>query len=381
MAKLTWIPHLTQMGGFALGAEKAFGYKPQFVSTVAGFQEKDQYHMAYRKGEKEVILQPDDFSYKEKINVVVSNPPCAGLSGLTPNNTKQETKDMMNDFMIETTKQAILCYDADVVIGENAAALFTEKGKPVVEKLKALANEHGYAITLYKTDSQYYGIPQQRIRTFYILWKGKHAYELPVHRQSTKSLSAYLDSIPPTASLQDVLCNKELTNNYVLRYMVEKGYDVRSELWNLKSKQKNCLQWMIEKCEIDSIIEHYSSQVEQKHALHVKKKLDAGKNVWNDYPKIWPDVINGIIGKNMMRTLHPTKMRSLNIRECLHLMGFPHSYDVDPKHFKWIGKNVPVATAKGIVSDIIGNKLKATKKPIVYQDNTINNQNLKDFFK
>lgn len=381
MNKITWIPHVSQMGGFTLGAEKAFGYPPEFISSANGFEDKDIYLRKFMPDLEYRILKKDDFTFKQKVNLVVSNPPCSGLSGLTPNNTSQEKKQEMNDYMIDCTRQSICCYDPDVIIGENAAFLFTKKGEGVLQNLIYLAQEYNYSVSLYKTNTELHGIPQSRLRTFYFLWKNSNSPVLYGIRKERKDLKNFLMEIPETAKNQNILTNAKITDNFIYKFLQSKNIDIRDSLIKLKSKQKNILQYIIEKNLFDELIDFYKGSEEEKKAIYIKNKKSIGQNIWNDYPKIWEDVINGIIGKNMNRTLHPVYERSLNIRECLHLMGFPHNYECNnPNDFKFIGKNVPVYTACDMVlfgKEFLEGRLEIEESRFNKFDNTIekNEQN------
>ena len=56
---------------------------------------------------------------------------------------------------------------------------------------------------------------------------------------------------------------------------------------------------------------------------HCKIKLSMGKGYCDDSPKLMGKTSTDIINKNMMFTIHLTGDRFLNIRELMHLMGYP----------------------------------------------------------
>jgi hypothetical protein len=79
--KIKWASHVTQMGGFAIGCMDVYG-EPEYISTVPGFEKQDMYFKKYHNKEVK-IMKIDDFNFIEKMDLVVMNPPCAGLSRLT----------------------------------------------------------------------------------------------------------------------------------------------------------------------------------------------------------------------------------------------------------------------------------------------------------
>ena len=76
--------------------------------------------------------------------------PCAGLSSL---NVAPSGNAEINDYMSKTAKYVLENIGPKVLWGENAPRLATKLGEPVVKKLRAIAKDNGYNISLYKTKS------------------------------------------------------------------------------------------------------------------------------------------------------------------------------------------------------------------------------------
>ena len=77
---LTFIPIIPLIGGFPLGAEKALGKAPSFVSSLDGFWKNDSQYVNYQnitlgRDIDYRVLDPLDRAFKEKINIVVGTPP------------------------------------------------------------------------------------------------------------------------------------------------------------------------------------------------------------------------------------------------------------------------------------------------------------------
>lgn len=375
---MKWIPHLTQMGGFAIGANEVLG-APEFISSVPGFEDKDKYLIKYYDKIEYRKIEKNDFSFKEKINLIVTNPPCAGLSRLTSNTCSQEHKCNLNDLMINTIKQCIFCYDTDVIIGESAEGLFGKSGEPVLNDLNKLASNNGYAVTLYKTDTKYHGLPQSRVRTFYILWKSKFSFKLGKISNEYLPLKDFLKS-----SKDSKVINKDLLKDFTYVYIKDKlKLDPREAVKTLKSVQHNTFQYILENNLFDDIADFYKDDENTyKKILTLKKKKSEGNNVILNYPRFWYDIINGITWKNMGRSVHPTEDRSLTVREAMQLMGFPDDYpEIELGEVNIIGKNVPVLTGKTIIEKCIGyfdNTLEKTDVKFFKEDNIKYNENFYD---
>lgn len=371
-SKIKWAAHVTQMGGFAIGAEMSLG-EPSYITTVPGFEKQDEYFRIYKKN---VQYIKDEFI--EKMDIVVSNPPCSGLSRLTSNNTSIEKKDSLNDLTITITKQIIISYNPEIIIGESSEGLFQKSGEKVFKCLQSLAIEHGYTISLYRTDTQFHGLPQSRKRTFYIFWKGKCSKIIGKIYVESPTLSVFLKNKYSSKEI-----NPKLINNwayvFIRDYLKINPRDLQSEI---KSHQKNVFQYILEKDLFDECVEFYKDDKElQNKILKIKNKKSDGGNVILPYPRFWNDTINGITWKNMERSMHPHEDRSLSIREAMNLMGFPIEYpEVSITDTNLIGKNVPVNTAYTLIERVkqgLENKLKEIEGTIK-EDNIELNKNIVD---
>ena len=92
---------------------------------------------------------------------------------------------------------------------ENAPGLYTDVGEPVRNLLMEIAKKYDYAITFYKTNSIYHGIPQNRPRTYTIMVPGNKAPILEYFDKPLPSILDFLSTIPTNASLQDKYAPKE----------------------------------------------------------------------------------------------------------------------------------------------------------------------------
>ena len=147
-SEITWAPHIPLIGGFPLGVEKALGKPPEEVISLEGFWTNDRQYVNYLNEVKGhsieyTALSPDDMSFKKKINLIVSTCPCAALSSLNTGKTKETRggEALQNDFIYISAEQAIKCYDADIVLGENAPGLYTNKGINVANRIYSIAKK------------------------------------------------------------------------------------------------------------------------------------------------------------------------------------------------------------------------------------------------
>ncbi|MFW6283338.1 MAG: DNA cytosine methyltransferase [Minisyncoccales bacterium] len=99
-----------------------------------------------------------------KPDIIIGVPVCSALSSLNQKSSSDycsiDNIYQLSEFSLETKPK--------VAIFENAPGLFSKKGKPVREKLYNISKKFGYKLSILNTDTRLHGIPQRRIRTYFI---------------------------------------------------------------------------------------------------------------------------------------------------------------------------------------------------------------------
>jgi site-specific DNA-cytosine methylase len=359
---ITWAPLIPLIGGQMLGAEKAFGKPPEAIYSYSGFEANDGHYVNYQQVTKGrdipyVLLDSENPNIKQ-VDVVSGTPPCAALSQLNTGLTEESkgAKCAKNEFMYQVFQDGIDVLGAKVVIVENAPALYTNKGRPVANRLYEICAERGYSLSLYKTSTRYHGVPQGRDRTFAIGWKSSTSPVLNWYNRDRKSFSEYLQEIPDDALQHDLIINKNVpeepyytfiktkTNRDVREIMLEEDVKTTLNYVNKKGWMKEANEWFHKTGHEKGI----------KYSDHAIKKYADGLGVWDGSVHVFGDYMNAVIGRNMVDTIHPTEDRSLTIREALHMMGFPEDFELLgglPK-VNHIAQNVPVPTSRDLHFEI-----------------------------
>lgn len=359
---ITWAPLIPLIGGQMLGAEKAFGKPPEAIYSYTGFEANDGHYVNYQQNTKGrdipyVLLDSENPNIRQ-VDVVSGTPPCAALSQLNTGLSEESkgAKCAKNEFMYQVFQDGIDILGAKVVIVENAPALYTNKGRPVANRLYEICAERGYSLSLYKTSTRYHGVPQGRDRTFAIGWKSSTSPVMNWYNRDRKSFAEYLQEIPDDALQQDLIINKNVpeepyytfiktkTNRDVREIMLEEDVKTTLNYVNKKGWMKEANEWFHKTGHEKGI----------KYSDHAIKKYADGKGVWDGSVHVFGDYMNAVIGRNMVDTIHPTEDRSLTIREALHMMGFPEDFELVgglPK-VNHIAQNVPVPTSRDLHSEI-----------------------------
>ena len=359
---ITWAPLIPLIGGQMLGAEKAFGKPPEAIYSYTGFEANDGHYVNYQQNTKGrdipyVLLDSENPNIRQ-VDVVSGTPPCAALSQLNTGLSEESkgAKCAKNEFMYQVFQDGIDILGAKVVIVENAPALYTNKGRPVANRLYEICAERGYSLSLYKTSTRYHGVPQGRDRTFAIGWKSSTSPVLNWYNRDRKSFAEYLQEIPDDALQQDLIINKNVpeepyytfiktkTNRDVREIMLEEDVKTTLNYVNKKGWMKEANEWFHKTGNEKGI----------KYSDHAMMKYADGKGVWDGSVHVFGEYMNAVIGRNMVDTMHPTEERSLTIREALHMMGFPEDFELldGLKKMNHIAQNCPVPTSRDMHLEI-----------------------------
>ena len=315
---------------------------------------------------------------------------CSGLSMLNAQNDKESLKGRgnpdsdQNQNMYNLTKLGMKT-GAKIVSFENAPGAYTKMGKPIIDKLKEIANSYNYSIHLFKTDTLLHGIPQSRKRTFINFYKDSNPGFFNFEKIQYTKLNDYLKEINESMLYYNKYI-QNTTNDIIYEFVLD--YSKSNTLYNackkyFPNKSTTSALQITEKIGFDKAINYFNKKIKEtnlekykkglKICTHCKNKKDKKMGYWDSTANIANNglYINSLISKNMHRTLHPTLERGFNIREMLHLMGMPHDFKLSDYKKRWqmISQNVPVKTAtfiglqinfqlqmKNLLNKIISNK-------------------------
>lgn len=358
---MRWAPVIPLIGGFPLGSYYATKEKPVAIYSYSPFEANDSHLTNYWSDipYMRFDVEGEVTRLSEGLDFVVATPPCAALSQLNTGKT-EEAKGVCaasTMWMYESVKDSVKYLDPKVIMGENAPALYTKKGEPVAEQLKDLASDLGYTFSLYKTNTRFHGIPQSRERTFYFLWKKDTAPVLNFYNRNRDTFVTYLSQIEENAMQNDIVINKTLTEEPQWRFLKAR-YKTDNPRQVIAQRAITAHNYIMKSDLLEDYITWITdngSENEIRLAHHMKKKYSNGQGIWDSSVHVFSDVMNAVIGRNLNDTVHPLKDRSLTIREALHMMGFPHDFELLGGRAKLnhIAQNVPTCTARDMTYEVV----------------------------
>lgn len=168
------------IGGLSLGFEQA-GFK--VISAVDMWEDAIVTYNHNRKDKVAKVEMVEDFNIHElpaivsqqHIDGIIGGPPCQGFSTVG----KRDVDDPRNKMYLEFYK-AVRIANPDFFLIENVKGMLTlNKGAFVKDLIKRFGPDGlGYTITYKLLNAADYGIPQNRLRVFYVGIKNKK-FEFP----------------------------------------------------------------------------------------------------------------------------------------------------------------------------------------------------------
>lgn len=374
---MKYISFIPLIGGMAIANEQATGKKPEFVISYKNFEKNESNLKSYwpdvewKLLDAETNTMEDEPDYSD-IDFVSSVCPCAGMSMMSSTHSADSE---VNDWLYKSSDYILGTIKPKVYFGENAPGLYSDNNIKVANRMRELAEQYGYAFTIYKTDTRMHGIPQRRVRTFFFFWKGDHCPEMEYYNNPSelpfeewildKNVGVHSDTpgvvdvkraYPEIEWLLQTKCNGSY-EEYVKffynffdnghRVLEPYTYIVNNNLWD------EYITWLNNY--------EYGNVPSSKHgkntplsiAEYRREKVSKGLRYYSKEPVVYKTYTSAITGKNLSVILHPKEFRTLTLRESMSLMGLPQDFEVTSKNAIHITQNVPVCTAKDMTEQVI----------------------------
>ncbi len=295
--------------------------------------------------DKKFILE--QFDDLKKVDVIIGGPPCQGFS--SANRYNKEGDDPRNKLFFEFMKFVDIAKPKVVVI-ENVRGIVTNNGGYAKDRIKELFEERGYLVSHKILDASMHGVPQKRLRNFFVMTKNElfdfsvlQTFEKPITvAEAIADLYAFDDNQP---------YREPKKKNPYLSYL-------RSGVVGLSNHDVR-----------------YPAEIVQKRISFVKQ----GHN-WQDVPdELWPTQRNNRhssaykrlaenmpsvtidTGNNHSNYFHPLYNRIPTVREAARLQSFPDGFEFlgnRSEQYRQVGNAVPPLLAKVIADEIIKRYMK-----------------------
>lgn len=324
-------------GGQVIGTEMALKTKPEYLASWEVFAGNDQWCRKYYPNVPFHIIDSPDFKFSKlpKVDLLTCTPPCSGLSNATTGTRGCQAPQ--NEHMINVAEFGMQA-GTKVILIENAPMLYSIGGYEFFVRFVPLARKYGYTMQLFKTSTILHGLPQNRVRSFVILWKGKKQPILNYIEEPYVPLTKWKNEgknfVYPGKGSDDELVG--------LLYNI---FGSRAELYKHIDRPRTAFGLAMELGLL-----HYNFKEPRYKKLFDRAKHKAVLDVTPVFVK---DFTNALMWKVTTYMLSPRLDRFISIRELMSMMGLPEDYEEVPRRgMNIIFQNVPTCTTKTIVEEI-----------------------------
>lgn len=356
MIKPKFIDLFCGCGGLSLGFTQA-GY-----SLVAGLDHNEAAIRTYGRNftsakaicadiasidKDEILKQIGDI---DKIDVIIGGPPCQGFSNANKNYV--ELDDPRNKLFFEFVKFVELA-DPKVVVIENVPQIITKNNGYAKKRITEIFTELGYSVTNAILDASDYGVPQKRMRNFFIIKKGK-AFDFEKIKKCQKKTTV-LEAIGELYQFEEAAADfRELGQSPETEYQEY-----------LRSEDNRVANHDI----------HYPAEIQQKRISYVPQGgnwRDVPEELWTTnrttnssrknrhssaYKRLKEDDVSVTIdaGNQHSNYYHPIFHRIPTVREAARIQSFPDNFvfeGIMTEQYLQVGNAVPPLMAKCIAEAI-----------------------------
>jgi len=310
-----------------------------------------------------------------RVDLVAGSPPCQGFSTTGMRSKVSKTgyradQDGRN-WLFEVMVTAVEALKPRVILLENVPGMgSTRSGKKSFMEIAAgCFEESGYRTTTWKLNAASFGVPQDRIRTFLIGWKGQTAPAPPEEEyQNWKSAGFDPDALPPVTlseAISDLPALKAGDGEPIIpfsgdetpertwrRYLGKFGIGRRGPiLYNHTVRPNNERD-----LELFAILRPGEDSI---HAVERHGRSDLMRyrtDAFDDkYARLRGDLPSRTIVSHLSKDgngfIHPEQVRSISVREAARLQSFRDDYvfcGTASDQYHQVGNAVPPLLAREI---------------------------------
>ena len=288
----------------------------------------------------------EKFGDLKKIDVIIGGPPCQGFSAA--NRYKKEDEDERNRLFFEFVKFVDLANPKAVVI-ENVRGIVTSNNGYAKDRIYRIFEERGYKVVHKILDASEYGVPQRRMRNFFVMLK-KGNFDFNKMRKvdapvTVKEAIEELYGLEEKNDASYTLRNKAKTNYQ--KYLRNKKNTVENhDIRYPASKVQNRIEFVLQGGNWQDIPkEMFENSRNNRHSSAYKRLNEKEVSVTID------------TGNSHSNYFHPLYNRIPTVREAARIQSFSDSFIFEgcrTSQYRQVGNAVPPLLAKAIADELKG---------------------------
>lgn len=312
------------------------------------------------------IENPKEYTGNIEIDGIVGGPPCTGysLSG------KRDPKDPRNSLFMDYLR-FVEIYKPKFFVMENVQGMLsmkTKSGENVIDIIGKEIKDKGYNFEIFKLNAAEFGVPQSRIRIFFIGIREDINFDLELlepkgflygeDQVTIEQAIMDLPQIKAREGIEEQLYDREPTNDYQ-RYIRNGSKVVRN---HIAMKHTKRLVERFEQIGFGQSVKDVPEEFAQRKRGNAKEV--SGKAFGQNNMRPFPDKPSPTIPASFQSNfVHPYLHRNYTAREGARLQSFPDTYifkgnrtnmswDKTLSQYQQIGNAVPPLLAKAIAENI-----------------------------
>lgn len=285
----------------------------------------------------------NNFGDLNSIDVIIGGPPCQGFSSANRNKVEDDPR---NKLFFEFVKFVDLIKPKAIVI-ENVRGIVTENKGYAKDRIYEIFTKRGYNVSHKVLDASDYGVPQKRLRNFFVITKNT-TFDFENIKKVKKKVTVK-EAIGDLYDLENI-------NGSILKVDVKSSSEF--------SKKMNNKEKIIYNHEVK-----YPAEIVQKRISYVKQgenwqviPKELFKNQRNNrhssaYKRLDEGNVSVTIdtGNSHSNYFHPLYNRIPTVREAARIQSFPDTFIFTGSRtaqYRQVGNAVPPLLAKAIAKEL-----------------------------
>ena len=276
---------------------------------------------------------------KEHVSGVIGGPPCQGFSLAGRRSEDDERNKLYQEYF-----KTLSIIKPDFFVIENVTGILSMKNGEVKEDIIKRAKKIGYNVYLNKLVASDYGVPQNRVRVFFVGIKkelDKGNFEFPKKFSYKVTCEEAISDLPSLDNNEDNTKYKFLPNSEYQKYMRKNSNMVYNHEQTFHTDETRKLISMVpEGGGIKDLPESvrgdrkYSSLLRRMNSKAQSNTIDTGHRTY----------------------FHYKENRILSVREAARIQSFPDDYIFSGSkvnQYKQVGNAVPPLLAEQVAKSIV----------------------------